>query len=205
MHYCIITVVHNQEEKNMLTDNFWGMLIIQGIGFLGIIASILSFQCKKHGKLMVLRTGNELLFGIQYVLLGAYTGAAMNLVGCVRNLVFAGMVKKGKKTTGLCFLFSALFLTFAAVTWAGFRSVLIGTAKVISTFAYGNKNVFLVRIMVLSSSTAWLIYNAIVGSWAGVANETLTICSIIIGIFRIDIPEMRAKRANAAALESEEK
>lgn len=182
----------------MFSNKIIETIIIQGIGVLGIIASILSFQCKKHNKLMFYRTSNESLFALQFILLGAYTGAAMNIIGCARNIIFAEMVKKDKKTTVPCFIFSGLFLIFSAVTWAGFRSILIGIAKVVSTFAYGNKNVFLVRIMILSSATAWLIYNAIVGSWAGVINESLTLISIIVGIFRIDIPVMRAKRLESA-------
>ena len=63
-------------------------VFVQGIGIVGIIASILSFQCAGHKRLLLLRTVNELCFGIQYGLLGAFTGMAMNLIGCIRNLVF---------------------------------------------------------------------------------------------------------------------
>lgn len=72
-------------------------IIIQSIGALGIIASIISFQTKKHNQILLFRTLNEFLFAIQYVLLGAYTGMAMNLVGCVRNIIFTKQVEKGKK------------------------------------------------------------------------------------------------------------
>ena len=71
-------------------------ILIQGIGVLGILASILSFQCRKHSRILALRTANELLFAVQYAMLGAYTGMAMNLVGCVRNTVFSAQVRRGK-------------------------------------------------------------------------------------------------------------
>ena len=74
-----------------LSENVW---LVQGLGIIGITASVLSFQCKGTQKLLALRTANEFFFAMQYILLGAYTGAAMNLIGCVRNIVFSKMVEK---------------------------------------------------------------------------------------------------------------
>ena len=162
-------------------------ILIQGIGFLGIAASVISFQCKKHKGIIAFRTANEFLFAIQYFLLGAYTGTAMNIIGCIRNIIFAEMVKKKKKTTFMCFVFSVAFLLFTALTWSGPKSILIGFAKVISTFAYGNKNTTVIRWLILLTSCSWLIYNISVNSLAGALCEAFTICSIIVGIIRIDI------------------
>ena len=63
-------------------------IIIQLIGGMGIIASIISFQCKKHNSILFFRTLNEAIFALQFFLLGAYTGMTMNLIGCVRNIIF---------------------------------------------------------------------------------------------------------------------
>ena len=67
-------------------------VIIQLIGGLGIIASIISFQCKKHNSILIFRTLNEGIFALQYFLLGAYTGMAMNLVRCIRNIIFTKQI-----------------------------------------------------------------------------------------------------------------
>ena len=100
-------------------------IVIQLIGALGIIASIISFQCKKHNSILFFRTLNESLFAIQYFLLGAFTGMAMNLVGCVRNVIFTKQVSNGKKTTVSTIVFSVLFLIFGLFTWQGVKSILI--------------------------------------------------------------------------------
>lgn len=162
-------------------------LIIQSIGALGILASIISFQCKKHNKILLFRTLNEFLFGIQYFMLGAYTGMAMNLVGCVRNIIFSKHVKKGKATVPFIAVFCVIFTAFGIFTWQGLKSVLIIIAKVLSTIAYGNKNTTFVRTIILFTSASWLIYNACVYSIAGVICEAFTIISIISGIIRFDI------------------
>lgn len=91
---------------------------IQVIGALGVLAAVLAFQCKRHDRVMVLRTTNELLFALQYALLGEWTGVAMNLIGCVRNMVFRSMVLRGRNTRWARVLFSAMFAAFALLTWA---------------------------------------------------------------------------------------
>ena len=162
-------------------------IVIQLIGGLGILASIMSFQLKKHNQVLLLRTLNEFLFAVQYFLLGAYTGMAMNIVGCVRNIIFTKQVEKGKSTTKCIVLFSILFFSFGLATWQGSKSVLIIIAKIISTIANGNKNTSFVRKTILITSTSWLVYNSLVFSIAGVLCEAFTLVSIIIGIIRLDI------------------
>lgn len=159
-------------------------LITQAIGILGITASVIAFQCKKHKTIMIFRTANELLFAVQYAFLGAYTGVAMNVFGSVRNIVFTEMVKRDKNTLPMRFVFSAVFLGFIIYTWAGFRSVLSGFAKILSTFAYGSKNLILMRALILTTSSCWFAYNLIVKSYAGCVCEAFTIISLIIGIIR---------------------
>ena len=162
-------------------------VVIQSIGVLGIIASIIAFQTKKHNQILLFKTLNEFLFAIQYVLLGAYTGMAMNLVGCVRNIIFTKQVEKNKKTTISTVIFCVMFTVFGIATWQGLKSLLIIIAKVLSTVAYSNKNTTVVRGIILITSISWLIYNSFVFSIAGVLCEAVTIISVIVGIIRFDL------------------
>ncbi len=174
-------------------------IFVQAVGVIGILMSILSFQCRRHSAILTFKTLNEVFFAIQYALLGAYSGLAMNIVGCVRNVTFAGMVKRGKSTVLGQVIFSALFLVFTAFTWAGWKSVLTGVAKVLSTVAYGTSNTRVMRVIILCTSVCWLTYNAMVLSYAGVINEGLTIVSVLVGIFRFDIWERHHAKAEAMA------
>ncbi len=167
-------------------------ITVQLIGALGIAASVISFQCKKYKSILFFRTVNEFIFAIQYFLLGAYTGMAMNVVGCVRNCIFSRQVEKGQKTTGAMVIFSVLFLIFGIISRQGAKSILIIIAKILSTMGYGNTNTTFVRCMILITSTCWLIYNICVMSIAGVLCETFTLISLIAGIIRMDIlPRIR--------------
>lgn len=172
-------------------------IFIQLIGAFGILASVISFQCKKHKSILFFRTLNEFIFAIQYLLLGAYTGMSMNLVGCVRNIIFSKQVESNRKTTKSVAVFSALFIVFGIFSWQGAKGILIIIAKVLSTLAYGNKNTTLVRCIILITSTSWLVYNVYIFSIAGILCEAFTLVSIISGIIRLDIiPRFSAKNKN---------
>lgn len=167
---------------------------VQIIGYVGLIFSVVAFQCKKHRNVMIFKTANELIFCIQYILLGAYTGAAMNLVGSARNLIFARTVAMGRSTRGWQSLFAVFFTVFGIFTWQGPISIMIIAAKVITTIAYGIENTSLVRLLTLPTSICWLIYNGFSGSVGGVLCEAFTIASILTAMMRIDLPKLKAAR-----------
>lgn len=60
--------------------------LINVLGIAGILASIVGFQTKKHQQLMVCRTTNEMAFGIQYILLGAFN-EAMTIVSIIIGIL----------------------------------------------------------------------------------------------------------------------
>lgn len=170
-----------------MPDNLWWVILVQGIGFLGIACSMLAFQYKQYRQLVGLRAATELFFGIQYLLLGAYSGAAVDFLGCFRNWVFLDCDKKGKSLRPWRIFFSCVFVGVSLLTWAGPKSLLSAVAKVASTIAYGSSNPRLIRFITLCSSSCWLIYNTLVFSIAGVLGEVLTLTSVLIGIVRFDI------------------
>lgn len=43
---------------------------------------------------MIFKTASGLAFAVQFIFLGAYTGVVMNVIGSIRNIVFARLVSK---------------------------------------------------------------------------------------------------------------
>ncbi len=170
--------------------------VAQAVGFAGIVVSIISFQFKDHKKLMILRAANELLLGIQYLLLGAYTGMAMNFIGVIRDVVFADMVKKGKSTIKARALFSGIFAISGLFTYDGFKTIFSSGAKVISTCLYGSSNTSVVRFGVLFTNLSWLVYDFAVESYAGCLSDIVTIISVVVAIIRLDLKKKSKKADN---------
>lgn len=161
-------------------------ILIQAIGFIGIGLNIVAVQFNKHWQIVLLKTLGSLMFVFQYILLKAYTGAAMDGIGVLRNVIFIFAVRKGKPTLIWIILFAALTVVLGAITFEGVLSLLAITAKLLSCVSYGINNARTIRMINLPSSGLWLIYNGIHFSLAGIVNEIFVITSIIIAEIRLN-------------------
>lgn len=162
-------------------------IIIQLIGILGMAANFISFQFKKHKHILLFRTINEALFILQYFLLGALSGAFLNIVGCARNILFTKQVAKGKSTLATSIIFSILFTMFGILTFDGVKSLMLILAKVLSTVAYGNKNTTIIRTVSFLTHISYLFYNIAVFSLAGAISDGILLVSLGIAIVRFDL------------------
>ena len=160
--------------------------VIQAIGFAGMAASLISFQYKEHGKVLFLRILSEVIFAVQYVFLGAYTGMASNLMSAVMNLFFKSRVKGGKSTLAYQIGFSMVFVVLGVITWEGPVSLLIIFAKVASTVSYGIKDTRIMRRVYLLSPPAWVVYDWVCGSIAGILCDFVTLGSVLLAMWRLD-------------------
>ena len=73
--------------------NFW----IQMITIVAIFFWVISIQQKKQYKILFCQTISNLVYTIEYFLLGVYTASAMNLISTVRCFLFYKKNKEGKK------------------------------------------------------------------------------------------------------------
>ena len=159
-------------------------ILIQAIGFIGIGLNIVAVQFNKHWQIVLLKTLGSLMFVVQYILLKAYTGAAMDGIGVLRNVIFIFAVRKGKPTYIWIILFAALTVVLGAITFEGYISFLAIGAKLLSCIAYGINNPRTIRYLGLPTSMLWITYNSIHISISGVINEMLVTSSIIIAEIR---------------------
>lgn len=167
-------------------------ILIQGLGIAGLIVGILAYQSNRHKNIVFCKLANELLFGIQYVFLGAYTGALMNGLSCIRNYIFIENVKKEKSNLPWQLLFSIIIVIFGIISWESWFSLIPIYAKILTTVAYGIKNPRIIRYLTIPSSISWLVYNYHYGSVAGAVNEAFVLVSLGIAIVRFDILKKEA-------------
>ena len=174
-------------------------IVAQGIGYIGLLFGVLSCQMKKHKSILFCKTMNELIFAMQYLMIGATTGLIMNSFSCVRNAVFTSQVKRGKSTLWAQIGFSVLFIVLGLLfrTESLVACLLVIFSKVGTTVAYGLKNTTLLRLLTLPTYIGWLIYDVVCHSQAGVINQIFVTVSLTIAIIRLDvIPFIRQKQTS---------
>ena len=162
-------------------------IVIQLIGFVGFALSIVAFQFKRHGQIVLCKTGSVLFFSLHYLLLGAWSAAVLEFISAIRNLIFYKQVKKNISTTPVIIGFGIFVVATGLATFEGAISLLPMGCKLLTTVSYGMKNEKWLRIITLPSCIMWVIYNIYVGSLAGMLTDAMNLVSILIAMYKFDI------------------
>lgn len=161
-------------------------IIIQAIGFVGFLLAVLTFQSNKHKNITLLKCASDAVFVVQFILLGAYTGAIMNGIGCVRNIAYARLVERKKDVKKAVVIFSVIIIAMGILTWNGPVSLLAIAGKLLSTLSYAFKNPKTVRRLTVPVCVVWAVYDLICSSYAGVLTEIFTLGSVAVAYFRFE-------------------
>jgi len=159
-------------------------LLVQLIGFAGTALYFLSYQCRKNAHLFKIQFLAYLLYTIHLLLLGAVTGGISYIINTVRSFCLGSKWEFAKSKT-MCAILCLLQAAALYFTWAGWISLLPVAANIASTlgnYSYNARKIRLVGIFV--NSPLWIVYNIIVGSWAGILDEVVSEISMILSIVR---------------------
>ena len=155
-------------------------------GFLGICSTVIIYQQKSRRTLLISKLISDLIWFLHYFFLEAYSGAAIAVLGAVRELVFVNREKR------LCM--SRLWLPFFIVasiicnilTWQNIFSSFTLVASCISVIGFFIGKPALSRLLSFPISVSMLTYDVACGSILGIANEFFALTSSFIGFLFID-------------------
>lgn len=159
-------------------------LFIQAVGFLGTILFFLSYQCKRNQTLFRVQFVSYLCYTIHLLMLGAVTGGVSYILNTLRSFCLGSRNRflKGKR---MCAMICILQLAALCLTWDGWWSVLPVAANIAATIGGYTYNARKIRVVgMFINSPLWIIYDVIVGSWAGILDEIVTEASMILSIYR---------------------
>ena len=152
------------------------------IGALGILANCIIYQQKSGKGLLLCKLISDVLWLLHYLLLGAYSAAAVALIGGFREFVFYKENKKPKKNIFFFYLFIGITVTSAILTWKSAASLLPALASVISIVSFWRALPALSRILAYPVSLLMLTYDLTCGSYVGIVNEVLTVAATTFAI-----------------------
>lgn len=170
-------------------------LVAQLFGIFGMGMNILSFQAKKQRTLIFMQFFGSLFFFVNFLMLGAYTGAFLNLIAVGRALVY-GNKEKFKHLGWMNLLFYVLygisylcsFLVFRkpVTFWNLLVEILPVFAMVLTTISFSKTSAATVRKYALGSSPSWLVYNCVNVSVGGILCEIFSLVSVVTAMIRLD-------------------
>lgn len=157
---------------------------VQAIGIFGTILFFLSYQCKKNKNLFRVQFVSYLCYTIHLLLLGAVTGGISYVLNTVRSFCL-GSKYAFLKSKWMCAIICTLQVIALLITWDGWWSLLPIVANIAATIGGYTYNGQKIRAMgIFINSPLWIIYDIIVGSWAGILDEVVTETSMLISIYR---------------------
>lgn len=154
------------------------------LGFISVALFFYSYQCTEKRKLVAVQTVATALSCVQYLLIGALSGFALNVVCIIRNFAFNYRDKKQSKSLILPIVFSLGMAVVSAFSWEGIHSLLITSGLVVNTMCMGIFDAKDFRKTILVSSSLILAYNAFAFSYSGMLSESISLLSVVIGIIR---------------------
>ena len=172
-------------------------IIGQAIGIVAMAFNIYSFQLKTSNKVIVCQLFGGLFFAISFFMLGSVTGGLLNVVAVMRAIVYRFKDKLHSDHILWFLFFEVLFVVSYILTFTVFKkeftplNAIIELLPVIgmtaSTISFRLQSAKAIRAYGMICSPSWLIYNIIGGAIGAIICEALSICSILIGIWRYDI------------------
>ena len=184
-------------------------IIAQIIGIFGLIANSVAYQMRGKNAILFFQMLGSAIFTVNYILIGAYSGAILNAVAIIRAIVY--IYKDKFKAGHIAWLmgFSTIYvLSYVAVfTILGkeptannlILEVLPVVAMIVVTISYRSKSAKTVRALGMINSPLWLIYNIANVAIGAIISGIINIVSIVIGIIRYDIRKTPAKEEEAKA------
>ena len=162
----------------------WIMLIGQALGVVAVILGFVTYQMKSPKALLIVNLITCGVFCLHYLLIGAISGAVMNGIGIIRNLVYTNRDKKVFSHPAWPFIFAVIMVVAGLVTWQDWRSILMVCALFINSMALSLKNAQHIRYSLLITCPLVLIYDVLLHSYGGIVYEGMSIVSAVIGIIR---------------------
>lgn len=159
-------------------------IIIQAIGLIGTALFFLSFQCKSNKNLFRVQFLSYLFYTIHLILLGAITGGISYIINTFRSFCLGSKIEFARSKK-MCVIICIMQLIALAITWSGWISLLPVAANIAATVGGYTHNARKIRIVgMFVNSPLWIIYDIIVGSWAGILDEVVSEISMFISIIR---------------------
>lgn len=164
-------------------------LFAQIVGLLAVATFLLSYQQKKRKNIIVLNSTSRVLYIIQYIMLGAFEGAVLDVLGTISSVAAQnkdkGIIRKYLKI--VCIAINALIFIVGLLLYKNIFSLFPVIGVFLHTSAFWISDEKTIRKVSFLGSPFWLVYNLVSCAYGSAIGDVLTMLSIGVAIYRYDI------------------
>ena len=162
--------------------------LAQGVGILAITAFLLSYQQKKRKNIILLNVTSRALYILQYLLLGAFEGALLDVVGILASLLAQNKDRPIiKKHIRLFFILTSGIIIFSGLLlYEDIFSLFPIAGVLLHTGAFWLTNEKHIRRVSFIGSPFWMVYNLSQMAYSSSLGDFLSMVSIGTAMWRYD-------------------
>ena len=161
------------------------VILAQVLALFAILFWVISILLKNKKNILLMQVIANGIYGIEYLLLGAFSAASMNFLSFLRLLVYYFYTSLNiKMPKWILFVFITLVLLFGIITYDGLISLLPIIITVLYTYAFWQNNLNVARIIYIVAAIIWIYYNYEVGAYVGIIGNALEITTGLISLIK---------------------
>ncbi len=202
--YCIIGILKDLDCHGIIMIDEVIYVTGQILGGVAVVLGFISYQMKTQRQLIAAQVATCAIFCIHYLMIGAMSGMALNIIALIRGIFYYYRNKRQSNDIAIPIIFTAVMVTVGIFTWEAWYSIFVLLGLTINTLCMALANPQKVRASILITSPLVIIYDALALSLGGIVYESVAIVSAAIGIVRariskskIEAKESEAKSASA--------
>ena len=164
--------------------SFW---IAQAFGGIAIALNIIALQINDKNKVFALYVISNIFYALNFILLGALSGAIICLIAAIETFINYMFFKKDKDIPRWLIL---SYIVIAIISGICIYTNIYDILPILSAFAYVaaicKKSNSSIRVFTLVEMSLWIYYDFLVLAYmAGIA-DLLIVVSSVIGILKFD-------------------
>ncbi len=137
-------------------------VVAQAVGIAGMVTVVVMYLGRQRGTILLSRCIGDILWFTHYLLIGATSGAALNLVNLGRETVF---LHKGKKKWAShrfwLYFFLAVTVFSCLLTWEGPVSLLPMGGACCAVLSFWCTKPLHIRLLAIPTQLLWIVYGAL--------------------------------------------
>lgn len=165
------------------------IVFAQIIGLFAVATFLLSYQQKKRKNIIIWNVTSRVLYIIQYILLGAFEGAVLDILGTISSVAAQKKEHKIIKKHMKLFIITINLIIFAVglSLYENIFSLFPIVGVILHTSAFWITEEKIIRKISFLGSPFWLVYNLASLAYGSAIGDILTMISIGTAIYRYDI------------------
>ena len=155
--------------------------ILVGIAF---FSDFCSFQFKKREHVLVFFIISSILISAHFFILEVYTAGFLAIISTIRFVTFYFSTHKN-----FLYLFVLLTIVIFMLSYENYISVISFLGTLLVTIAVFQKNDKILRLIMMSGTSCWILHNVLIFSPVAVVLEASFLVSNLIGYYRFYVKE----------------